>query len=114
MPEALVAGSIRAPVIAAGWECPESINARLSARRFFVRREGGERAAHVHVVPIDDPEWSDPIRFRDRLRADPDLVARYEQLKRDLAERFRHDRDAYTAGKHAFVVAVVHGREPPA
>ena len=45
--------------------------------------------------------------FRDYLRRHPDQAARYVELKRDLAERYRDDREAYTAAKDAFVLEVV-------
>jgi tRNA threonylcarbamoyladenosine biosynthesis protein TsaE len=40
----------------------------------------------VHVVEWGGPVWTDFLRFRDALRADPDLVAEYGELKRRLLE----------------------------
>ena len=34
-------------------------------------------------------------------------AARYEQLKRELADRYLDDRDSYTEGKSAFITAVL-------
>lgn len=50
-------------------------------------------------------------RFRDALRHSRDLARQYEQLKRRLAEdaEFHGDLDHYTAGKSAFVQAVLSG-----
>jgi GrpB-like predicted nucleotidyltransferase (UPF0157 family) len=55
------------------------------------------------------------VKFRDNLRADAWLAARYAELKRRLAARFRLDRDAYTNGKSGFVEAVLAmpGRSSP-
>jgi GrpB-like predicted nucleotidyltransferase (UPF0157 family) len=39
------------------------------------------------------------LLLRDYLRAHPDELAGYEQLKRDLAEKFRQDSPAYTDAK---------------
>ena len=39
--------------------------------------------------------------------ADQTLAAQYGALKRELAERYRDDRDAYTEGKSAFITAVL-------
>jgi len=47
--------------------------------------------------------WFDPLRFRDRLRADPALVQRYGQLKRELAATHGRDIRGYSEGKTAFV-----------
>ena len=41
----------------------------------------------AHVVAEGSPQWDDLVRFRDALRADPQLAAEYESLKREkLAE----------------------------
>ena len=64
-----------------------------------MRQAGGRRTHHLHVVVGGSPEWVDPIRFRDRLRADPALAAAYVALKRSSARQLGTDRDAYTAGK---------------
>jgi len=73
-------------------------------RMFFVKGMppfGTRRTHHVHVRLPQDAEAE--LSFRDRLRADPALVRRYELLKEDLAARFPNDRDAYTGGKTEFV-----------
>jgi hypothetical protein len=44
--------------------------------------------------------------FRDALRADPQLAARYQELKRQLA-RAAADITAYTEGKRAFAAAAL-------
>lgn len=47
------------------------------------------------------------LRFRDRLRDDADLAARYAHLKRASAAAHPHDREAYTARKAQFVQQVL-------
>jgi GrpB-like predicted nucleotidyltransferase (UPF0157 family) len=46
---------------------------------------------------------------RNLLRADPALAAEYEALKRELAERYGDDREAYTEAKSRFIT----GHERP-
>jgi GrpB-like predicted nucleotidyltransferase (UPF0157 family) len=41
------------------------------------------------------------------LRTDPDARAAYAELKRSLDEQLVDDRQAYTAGKAAFVAALL-------
>jgi GrpB-like predicted nucleotidyltransferase (UPF0157 family) len=65
----------------------------------------GPRTHHIHIVSIESPDW-ECVLFRDYLRTYPDEAARYTTLKRDLAQHFREDREAYTAGKAAFVQRV--------
>lgn len=72
-------------------------------RLVFLRGRGTPRAFHVHVVLFDGAEWRRHIIFRDWLNLHPALAKEYEALKVDLAERFANDREAYTAGKTAFV-----------
>jgi GrpB-like predicted nucleotidyltransferase (UPF0157 family) len=65
------------------------------------------RAAHIHLVVADDPEWNRYLIFRDALRADQRLRDRYTELKRQLAKRYPHDRVAYTNAKTGFVCETV-------
>jgi len=58
---------------------------------------------HLYVSPTDSEELRAQLAFRDRLRSDPDLAAAYVALKRDLADRYREDRPAYTEAKTDFV-----------
>src|SRR6266550_8588256 len=65
----------------------------------------GERRHHLYVSPTDSEELRAQLAFRNRLRADPELAAEYEALKRELAWRFVDDRVGYTDAKTAFVTA---------
>jgi GrpB-like predicted nucleotidyltransferase (UPF0157 family) len=62
---------------------------------------------HLYVCARDNAEYRRQVAFRDYLREHRDAAQRYEALKRDLAERFHHDRTAYSEGKTAFVEAVL-------
>ena len=46
------------------------------------------------------------IVFRDYLRSNPDEARRYEELKRDLAQR-HSDADAYAEAKSPYVQEVI-------
>jgi len=81
-------------------------------RMFFVKGMppfGTRRTHHVHVRTPDDARPA--LVFRDYLCDDPDAVARYARLKRELEDRHPTDRDAYTAGKEAFVAEIVRRAE---
>jgi GrpB-like predicted nucleotidyltransferase (UPF0157 family) len=62
---------------------------------------------HLHVVERDGQDWWSQLAFRDALRADSKLVADYERVKIELAERFADDRAGYTAGKGEFVNSIL-------
>ena len=65
---------------------------------------------HLHVVAVGDPQWREWLLFRDKLRADEALRARYAGLKKALHERYAEDRKGYTEGKNEFVGGLVHPR----
>lgn len=47
------------------------------------------------------------LRFRDALRASPELVEEYALLKTQPAKEFAGDREAYTHGKSDFIEAIL-------
>jgi GrpB-like predicted nucleotidyltransferase (UPF0157 family) len=77
---------------------------------WFCKPDPARRTHHLHLVPAGSRRFRDELSFRDRLRADPKLAVEYAALKRDLAERHREDREAYTDAKSALIRAVLLGR----
>ena len=77
-------------------------------RMFFVQGlpAAPRRTHHVHMTEPGGEMWA-RLLFRDVLRTDAGEAARYAALKRELAARFREDREAYTRGKSAYVDAVM-------
>jgi GrpB-like predicted nucleotidyltransferase (UPF0157 family) len=65
------------------------------------------RDVHVHVWAATDPEVRRYLLFRDRLRADADDRARYEALKRGLAEREWDEMNDYAQAKSALVEEIL-------
>ena len=65
------------------------------------------RTHHLHLVPHGSPLWNERLAFRDYLRRHPDKAAEYAELKHCLAEKYEHDREAYTDAKGPFVEAVL-------
>jgi GrpB-like predicted nucleotidyltransferase (UPF0157 family) len=63
-------------------------------------------ACHLHLTEPGSDLWQERLAFRDALRADPELAARYQQLKQDLA-RTAPDLERYSAGKRSFVADVL-------
>jgi GrpB-like predicted nucleotidyltransferase (UPF0157 family) len=70
---------------------------------WFCKPSPEHRTHHLHLVPLGSALWHDRLAFRDALRANPQLAAEYEALKRRLARDFRLDREAYTEDKTQFV-----------
>jgi GrpB-like predicted nucleotidyltransferase (UPF0157 family) len=67
----------------------------------------GAPVHHLYVVVDGSRPHSDHIRFRDHLRAHPEVAREYAALKRDLAQRHGADRIAYTDAKTAFITAAL-------
>ena len=74
---------------------------------WFCKPDPSRRTHHLHLVPADSQRYREELAFRDLLRSDPDLADRYAALKRQLAERHREDREAYTDAKGAFIGAAL-------
>jgi GrpB-like predicted nucleotidyltransferase (UPF0157 family) len=57
---------------------------------------------HLHAAPAGH-RLMDGLLFRDYLLSHSEEARRYEELKRHLAEKHRHDREAYTDAKGDFI-----------
>lgn len=91
----------------AGWQYHPEHEAELPERRFLTWPRAQPRSLHLHATVRGNAFWTQHLRFRDALRARPDVAAAYAELKRDLASRFAEDREAYTRAKTGFVESVL-------
>ncbi len=89
-----------------GYSYPEDFNRAPDRRRWLCKPSAAHRTHHLHLVQ-DRAVLDRYLRFRDALRARPELAAAYARLKRELAVRHRADREAYTDGKSSFVEEVL-------
>jgi GrpB-like predicted nucleotidyltransferase (UPF0157 family) len=78
----------------------------IPRRRYFSKAIDNIHTHHIHTFPQAHPEIERHLAFRDFLIAHPHQAQAYEDLKHQLAEKFRHDSDSYTEGKSAFIRAV--------
>jgi GrpB-like predicted nucleotidyltransferase (UPF0157 family) len=76
-------------------------------RRFFVKVENDRRTAHLHVMQEGEDRWEKQLIFRDKLRANPQLVEEYANIKYQLAQKFENDREGYTEAKTEFIRKVL-------
>lgn len=93
------------PLHALGYQYHPEFEDVLPERRYF---NGGPRDDHyhLHMVEITSGFWERHLLFRDYLRANLETAQEYERLKRDLAERYREDRSAYTDAKTEFITMI--------
>lgn len=80
---------------------------RPDVMHWFCKPDTSFRTHHLHLIPHGSPLWEERIAFRDCLRNDPALAARYAALKQELARRYRLDREAYTEAKGPFIAEVL-------
>jgi GrpB-like predicted nucleotidyltransferase (UPF0157 family) len=88
-------------VLAERFEIHQPENWSTTLASFTAPREDGIDVG-VQLVPAGSPDERDFVGWRDRLRADPDLRAHYDELKR------RHQADgmdAYRAAKERLIEA---------
>jgi GrpB-like predicted nucleotidyltransferase (UPF0157 family) len=76
---------------------------RTAEMLWFCKPSPAARTHHLHLVPTGSERFRDELAFRDYLRRDAECAAAYATLKRGLAARFPHDREAYTDAKADFV-----------
>lgn len=72
--------------------------------------KGLERTHLLHVVEYQSAIWTEALRFRDALRANPALAHEYEALKIGLSEQYAESRAEYTASKASFIQSVLDRR----
>jgi GrpB-like predicted nucleotidyltransferase (UPF0157 family)/GNAT superfamily N-acetyltransferase len=76
---------------------------------WFCKPHPARRTHHLHLVPTGSERFAEELAFRDRLRADPRAAMDYAALKRQLAARFKEDREAYTNAKEGFIRKALKG-----
>jgi inhibitor of KinA sporulation pathway (predicted exonuclease) len=73
----------------------------IPGRHFF--RKGKPPTHHVHWVESGSEFWKKQLLFRDFMRSNPEDCARYVSLKKELAVKYKNDRDKYTLAKTEFI-----------
>lgn len=66
-------------------------------RHYFVK--GRTRTHHVHMVEVQSNDWRSTLRFRDLLRARPELAREYANEKERLVRQHSRDREEYQREK---------------
>jgi GrpB-like predicted nucleotidyltransferase (UPF0157 family) len=68
--------------------------------------KGSPHTHHIHIVEHSGEEHIRPLAFRDYLRTHVEAAQQYDKLKRMLADRFQHDRQAYNQAKTDFIRSI--------
>jgi GrpB-like predicted nucleotidyltransferase (UPF0157 family) len=108
VPSMSAAEELVEPLCRSGYTTSAEFNSTLPDSRWFMRWANGHRTHHLHVAVQGSNFWVQRLRFRDALRANPALAARYSLFKSALAATHRSDREAYTDAKAEFILAATH------
>lgn len=79
---------------------------RADSEHWFCKPSPEFRTHHLHLIPLESRRWSEVIAFRDYLRSQPQIASEYEDLKRQLAHKYRFDREGYTEAKGPFITRI--------
>jgi GrpB-like predicted nucleotidyltransferase (UPF0157 family) len=85
---------------------------QIDVPRHLSMKRGRPTTHRVHLVERRGAQWDDVMSFREALRTDVDLRARYAVLKEGLALQHRDDHDAYSIGKAPFIESVIERYRP--
>jgi GrpB-like predicted nucleotidyltransferase (UPF0157 family) len=89
-----------------GYRYVPEYEASIPDRRFF-RKYQADGRFHLHMVEIGRDIWNRHLLFRDFLRRNPDEAIRYCELKKELAVKFKTNREAYTEAKTSFIESTI-------
>ena len=71
----------------------------ISGRRYF--RKG--RTHHIHSFEVGSPQIERHLAFRDYMIAHSEAAQQYSELKRELANKYHDNIQAYMNGKDGFI-----------
>ncbi|MDR1216584.1 MAG: GrpB family protein [Treponema sp.] len=66
--------------------------------------EKDTRTHHIHVVKYDNVEWNNQLDFRDYLNNYHEEAKKYEELKIELMEKNKDNREKYTKNKEEYLL----------
>lgn len=89
----------------AGYDVKDSIN---ELGEILARKGTPDMRTHyIHIEVINGLFWNNHILFRDYLISHPEYIKKYENLKKEMLERYKNERKLYTAAKNDFIESVL-------
>ena len=84
---------------------PYSVKEDSVADEILIRKRVGEDiTTHlIHVMEVNEKRYQDTIKFRNYIRKHKDILMEYENLKKELAEKYADNRKMYTSSKNDFI-----------
>lgn len=91
-------------LINAGYILMNESSEKLSFNKGYTKNGYANNVFHIHIKKYGD---CDELYFRDYLNDNCKAAKEYEKLKFELYNKFKPNRDLYTAGKKEFVIEIV-------
>ena len=87
---------------------PYSIKKDSVDDEILIRKGSEDNRTHfIHIMEQSSDRYKNTILFRDYIRNHIEILQEYEQLKKDLAEKYADNRPMYTASKNDFIQKVL-------
>lgn len=74
---------------------------------FLQRSDDSGESYNLHLIPESNDQWKNDLRFRDYLRANPDVRDEYATVKRKAAKAHPDNITEYNAAKDDFCTSVL-------
>ena len=72
------------------------------------KRVGSDETTHlIHVMEVEGKRYQDTIKFRNYIRKHKNVLNEYENLKKELAEKYADNRKMYTSSKNDFIQNII-------
>jgi GrpB-like predicted nucleotidyltransferase (UPF0157 family) len=97
------------PLRRIGYDYVPELEAQIPERRYFHKGPSNvpEKHYHLHMAEMNGEFWNVQVLFRDYLRSHSDCAREYFELKKDLAAKYRLNREAYNEAKTSFIKATI-------
>jgi GrpB-like predicted nucleotidyltransferase (UPF0157 family) len=97
------------PLRRIGYEHVPELEAEIPDRRYFHKGPSNlpKKHYHLHMTQMHGEFWNVQILFRNYLRNHSDSADDYVRLKKDLAAKYRLNREAYNKAKTSFIKSII-------
>jgi len=91
------------------FEEPYSVKEDSVSDEILIRKRIGEDVTThlIHVMEVNGKRYQDTIKFRNYIRKHKEVLKEYEDLKKDLAEKYADNRKMYTSSKNDFIQNII-------
>ena len=78
----------------------------LPERHYFSK--GEPRTHQIHMYGPENKYFWEQIAFRDKVRSNPEILKKYQDLKQELSQKYGTDKLAYAIAKTKFIKSILY------